>query len=1417
MKGNDSATLATIPARLPGLSSQHFVLDMIPVTSYGTYSIELIEGPTDAHTRISCLTAVYRFSYNNPSKEVDYAFVYPVVDPLEGVTGGLFNSMDPETSQRPTQNWLSIYNPGTEKFKGRLELYNQAGGLLEDRRLMELEPGSRMDYPLGHDSGEVVGMYKIIPDDLDAPYGAFLTRYKLSNNRFLFAFPLQASAGTCSDELVSASTMNPASNWAEVANFSSEKKTFVVTVYNSAGDELGVESLQLGSYEQKHVFLNQYLGASNVGSFRVSCNPQDKLFVQSLFYGHPAADPLGIEWAYGTQALGIIGSKEIQLGVSSNTYLGMTNWMKILTTDSSEADVELSTFPTGEIGLTEAFKVKRRGSRDRGVHELMPARKIGLSGLQTRSSNARYSSEILRIFPHESESIGYVMHVPAAVLARTNYTGDEDVDIGGQPKGEFPGDDGSGVPGTKNNPVIPPVSTDSGICTLDLRDEPHKHGGDDGHDGHGDHGSEGGNLSKNSHLYPLDGLTPHSQATIRAKDDKGLWSDPNTWDEGRVPAANDRVLVPKDITVVYDVETNNPPALKTLRVDGRLLFHNCRNTFLKVDTFTSTGVVRIGFKDNPLPLYSSAVIEFTNEPIDKDLDPYELGKGWLAYGPVHMYGMPKLPHAPTTVGVEAGSDSIELHREELNYWQVGDEVLVAGTNYAMDESEVRRIAAIENSENGQRVVFDKPLDYAHSNGDDRFAYHVANLTRNIELRSQDRWKPLTQSQTFGHVMFMHNPNVYIEYASFNGLGRTRKFELLDETKEKDGVITLGTNQRARYSIHFHRTGVDVDGPAAYLEGVVSRHAPSWGITNHSSNLVSVANVTYHTTGAGYMTEVSNEAGYVGKGGRYNLESLYVSTFGAPKALRGVENKARGAVKDFGVEGWGLWAGSPIVTYNGNIIATSNITYPISDDAETYLGTTHGGDGGLWVGSVPIDDVGPKSSYIRKKNLPEHLHFTANFDTDDGPAAHPKAVPYQKINDTYLYATNKIAQFHSVRAFFLRVRGVKFDENGWTKLRKLVAVNTPRKSGGMIRIDYSSQIEFDQIHVVSLGGFSTVIDRNQVTNSIRVVGTPQNPSVFENVWAALVAPFGGEIVMKNTIVKNSDHAMTLEPTGARFWYDSRDDTIKENEGFQRILVENLITPPRENGKVATVRFVNINRIRSKRFSPGYISSEYPVLQVLRNGTLMRAYPSESLPERVPFPLDEEFTGVPDVFRGKTNYQLFQEFGSGFGGYIPPSVAEDSQFPGITSFTPRRSDWIRKSAAQSDVADYTLTVVRASDGFTLNQYFRLIPGWNVLVAEHEGEKITKIVWHRTQPYTMVECGNNCPYNPAYVTSKFTKVQYEFDNGNGLGGHRKIFEWNKDEREQFPIVGSDRIYTIYFQFYGDANLSSMQVAIPVEKENS
>ena len=495
--------------------------------------------------------------------------------------------------------------------------------------------------------------------------------------------------------------------------------------------------------------------------------------------------------------------------------------------------------------------------------------------------------------------------------------------------------------------------------------------------------------------------------------------------------------------------------------------------------------------------------------------------------------------------------------------------------------------------------------------------------------------------------------------------------------------------------------------------------------------------------------------------------------------------------------------------------TTGITYPTSKNSDQFLGTTSG-PGAMWIGAERMGEI------IWESNLPKHLKFVVNTKRDEKPAVTMFAMPFQRINDTYAYATNGIAQVKHVRSFFLADKGVKFDQNAWSKVSRLRAVNFGPKSGGVIRIDYSSQFEFSHLNLVhNVGGFAPAIDHNPFGNSTRIVGTPKEPSRIEGMYAAMVAPpGGGEIMLKNVEVIGGGHAMTIEPKGnKRFFYDKRDGAFKPNPGYQRVLIENLITPSDEKGRNADIRIQNIKLIRSKAFSPGMFGT-YPTIKVIRNGKLFRAYATESLPNRVPFPLDEEFTGVPDIFRGKTNLQLYQEFGRGFGGYIPPSVSEDSQVPGISGYIPPGNDWHALSASQSDIPNFKLRLIRDYDRKVFEQDFVLQPGWNVLTTNFEGERNMSIIWHRTQPYKLIEC-TGCPYRGSYgkggyVTSKFTRVMFAFDNGNGRGGFKKDFRWSREEREQFPVVGAHRIYPLYFQFDGDTQLSYMEVPLPTANEN-
>src|SRR5262249_35121087 len=65
----------------------------------------------------------------------------------------------------------------------------------------------------------------------------------------------------------------------------------------------------------------------------------------------------------------------------------------------------------------------------------------------------------------------------------------------------------------------------------------------------------------------------------------GPWSEPTTWEAGRVPGAGDRVLVRAGHQVAYDVQSDH--AIRVLKIAGSLQFATDRDTRLNV------GLIRI--------------------------------------------------------------------------------------------------------------------------------------------------------------------------------------------------------------------------------------------------------------------------------------------------------------------------------------------------------------------------------------------------------------------------------------------------------------------------------------------------------------------------------------------------------------------------------------------------------------------------------------------------------------------------------------------------------------------------------------------------------------------------------------------------------------------------------------------------------
>lgn len=420
------STLGTANVEIAARGTSHTTLNSFPIAdSYGVYRVENLS--QSVALDVSCQTAFYRMAAVGAPKSVEYAFVLPSLVPLNGESYGVFNSMNPSYATQPVANFLSIINPGTAPLSGRVEVFNQSGDLDYSFDFTNLASLERRDYPLGHPDGQIVGTYKIIPDDISQNYGAFLIRYAQNDQQgYDFAIPLLALYGGCYPGPVPASTMNPATNWGEVSNLMPWPQDVLIQIMDRFGTELFRETRTIPAHSQHHVYINPILGENNVGTFQASCTTPDRgdgILVQSFYYGRLNDQTNDIEWAYASQGRAASLDSSQNFAVQLNTNLGAANWLKIL--DAGNHSLSFNYDATDASGLTIAqptTTMPQNGSVDIGLHETVGTNFIGLGIFYPQAAGGTYYPELLRVFPHASGNIGYIMNVPATMTTLTQAT-----------------------------------------------------------------------------------------------------------------------------------------------------------------------------------------------------------------------------------------------------------------------------------------------------------------------------------------------------------------------------------------------------------------------------------------------------------------------------------------------------------------------------------------------------------------------------------------------------------------------------------------------------------------------------------------------------------------------------------------------------------------------------------------------------------------------------------------------------------------------------------------------------------------------------------------------------------------------------------------------------------------------------------
>ncbi|MEO1681229.1 MAG: G8 domain-containing protein [Pseudomonadota bacterium] len=351
-----------------------------------------------------------------------------------------------------------------------------------------------------------------------------------------------------------------------------------------------------------------------------------------------------------------------------------------------------------------------------------------------------------------------------------------------------------------------------------------------------DHGMSG-------HAAAVDGILKLEDAShIAIKD--GAWSDPGTWDTGRVPGSEADVYIPAGTTVTYDMDSETP--LHVVRVDGELTWSQTEDTKMVVETIVTDmgSTIEVGSMADPMPTGVNAEIVFRDTPITDDA---QITHGLVAFGEVDIQGAEKESYLTLEDGASRGATSVKVDGD-LSNWEIGDTLLFVGTerdgNGSQDEE--RTITSIS----GDTISFDRPLDHDHKSPDGfDFDTFVGNLSRNVVLTSEN------PDGVRGHVM-LHNgmPDPEdgsinsVRYAEFRDLGRTDESEPFSDT-----------NVMGRYPLHLHEIGTD-GGPASMIEGNSVHGSPGWGIVQHSSHAMINHNIVYDTVGSGIVSEDGDETG-----------------------------------------------------------------------------------------------------------------------------------------------------------------------------------------------------------------------------------------------------------------------------------------------------------------------------------------------------------------------------------------------------------------------------------------------------------------------------------------------------------------------------------------------------------------------------
>lgn len=346
----------TVASLAPG---QEFDIDVLALINNqkDTYGVVKI----NFDSRIAGATLLGRMTNYRPNPNAtDYSFAFAreLRNSTRGNTYATGNSFDPQGRGFLVPNWGEIVNVSDTTQRFVANLYDQAGRLLYTRQVSVPHFGE-VDIQAGHEYGENVYLFEVIPLDGTAKYFMNVSRYSSNSYSgseaptYNYAFSLEGRAGTGASQYAPIENRTGGcysqTNWDEVVNTREKTVNATVTFRSSDGTIVGQTSIPLAPKSQYHFNASALLPKGTDGSVKVDSSDQGALLTQSLVYFHDCSQN-SLQTAFAAQ--GRIAGRDLMSG-TMNSFLGMKNELFVASASTNTVSATLNITPYGSSPLPQ--------------------------------------------------------------------------------------------------------------------------------------------------------------------------------------------------------------------------------------------------------------------------------------------------------------------------------------------------------------------------------------------------------------------------------------------------------------------------------------------------------------------------------------------------------------------------------------------------------------------------------------------------------------------------------------------------------------------------------------------------------------------------------------------------------------------------------------------------------------------------------------------------------------------------------------------------------------------------------------------------------------------------------------------------------------------------------------------------------